>query len=142
MWAEPVAAHLQLFDDVLATDATVNLKGVNKTLPSSSTARLMVGPSLNYWGDAPVDLRIWNAPNSARIVAVNPSRKTLAAIQATNKETQIFANRLSRGWAVLRAMRPQQWIKNLLLFIQSCYPIKPAIPYVFGTHAGLLSRFA
>jgi len=117
VWAEPVARHLNLFDDVLATDATINLKGANKLVAIERYCQEHGWGEFEYWGDAPVDLRIWNAPTSARIVAVNPSRKTLAAIRATNKETQVFANRTSRVEAGFRALRPQQWIKNLLLFV-------------------------
>lgn len=117
VWAEPVARHLNLFDDVLATDAAINLKGANKLAAIERYCQEREWTEFEYWGDAAVDLRIWNAPMSARIVAVNPSRKTLEAIRATNKETQIFANRPSRLKAVLRAMRPQQWIKNVLFFV-------------------------
>jgi 4-hydroxybenzoate polyprenyltransferase/phosphoserine phosphatase len=117
VWAEPVAAHLQLFDDVLATDAAVNLKGANKLAAIERYCQEHGWTEFEYWGDAAVDLRIWNAPTSARIVAVNPSRRTLAAIQTTKKESQLFANRPSRIQAIFKAMRPQQWIKNLLLFV-------------------------
>jgi 4-hydroxybenzoate polyprenyltransferase len=117
VWAEPVARHLDLFDAVLATDEKINLKGANKLAAIERYCQDQGWSEFEYWGDAPVDLRIWNAPTSARIVAVNPSRKTLAAIRAASKETQVFANRPSRAAAVIRAMRPQQWIKNLLLFV-------------------------
>lgn len=117
VWAEPLAQHLNLFDDVLATDAQTNLKGANKLAAIERYCQEHGWTEFEYWGDAPVDLRIWNAPTSARIVAVNPSRKTLEAIRATNKESQIFANRAPRLPAVIRAMRPQQWIKNLLIFV-------------------------
>jgi 4-hydroxybenzoate polyprenyltransferase/phosphoserine phosphatase len=117
VWAEPVARHLNLFDDVLATDANINLKGANKLAAIERYCQEHGWSEFEYWGDAPVDLRIWNAPTSARIVAVNPSRKTLVSIRATNKETQVFANRTSRVKAVFHALRPQQWIKNLLLFV-------------------------
>lgn len=117
IWAEQVAQHLQLFDDVLATDATINLKGANKLAAIERFCQAHGYSEFEYWGDAPVDLRIWSAPTSARIVAVNPSRKTLDSIHATQKETQVFANRGSRWRAVLHAMRPRQWIKNLLLFV-------------------------
>jgi len=117
IWAEPVARHLNLFDDVLATTAVTNLKGANKLAAIEQYCQDHKWSEFEYWGDAAVDLRIWSAPMSARIVAVNPSLKTLKSIQATNKERLIFANRPSRLKAVLRAMRPQQWIKNLLFFV-------------------------
>ena len=117
VWAEPLAQHLNIFDDVLATDAQTNLKGANKLAAIERYCQEHDWAEFEYWGDAAVDLRIWSAPTSARIVAVNPSQKTLAAIQATNKETQVFTNRAPRLKAVIRAMRPQQWIKNLLIFV-------------------------
>lgn len=116
-WAEPLARHLNIFDDILATDAQTNLKGANKLAAIERYCQEHRWPAFEYWGDAPVDLRIWSAPASARIVAVNPSPKTLSAIRATNKETKVFTNRAPRWQAILRAMRPQQWIKNLLIFV-------------------------
>jgi 4-hydroxybenzoate polyprenyltransferase/phosphoserine phosphatase len=117
VWAEPVARQLNLFDDLLATDAQTNLKGPNKLAAIERYCHDHGWEEFEYWGDAPVDLRIWSAPTSARIVAVNPSSKTLSGIRATKKEYQVFANRGSRARAIVHAMRPQQWVKNVLLFV-------------------------
>lgn len=109
--AESVAAKLGLFDSVLASDETRNLKGRNKL----DAIREMIGERFVYAGDSHADIPIWKAANAAILVGVSPGlgdtiRRDVPIEEEFPKE--------SIGFAVwLRALRVHQWLKNLLLFV-------------------------
>jgi 4-hydroxybenzoate polyprenyltransferase/phosphoserine phosphatase len=114
--AEQVAAQLDLFDEVLASDATVNLKGETKR--DALVARFGRG-GFDYAGDAAADVPVWSAAAGAWLVA--PSAATRAeAAQATTVLGTLDAEdarpraRLAAAW---RALRPHQWLKNLLVLL-------------------------
>lgn len=109
--AEAVAAHLDLFDQVLATDGLLNLKGRTKL----AAIREAVGEDFVYAGDSPDDLPIWSAARAAILVGVAP--RLAATVRRAVPIEQEFAGP-GRGPAVwLRALRIHQWTKNLLLFV-------------------------
>ncbi len=111
-WAEPVAAHLDVFDDVLASDATNNLKGSNKL---AAIEAYCDGRGLQAWGyvgDAHADLPIWDKAHEVFVVAPSTALK-----QRVPKATQVFGKKPSLIKAALKAMRPHQWVKNVLLWV-------------------------
>lgn len=106
--AQAVAAHLLLFDEVIATDAETNMKGATKR----DTLKQRFG-SYDYMGDSWADLPIFEAAHQAYLVAPSP-----ALLQKTQcPPDQVFsAPKLT--WLVwLKALRPHQWVKNTLLFL-------------------------
>ena len=110
-FAEPVAEHLGLFDTVLATDATHNLKGARKL----AAIRDMAGQGpFTYAGDTAADRPIWAAAKTGIFVNA-PSRDVEAARAASKAETVV--NSRPPGWrAFLKSMRPHQYAKNALIF--------------------------
>lgn len=109
--AEGVAGHLQLFDRVLATDDTRNLKGANKL----AAIRAEVGPAFAYAGDSAADLPVWQGAQAA--VLVGASDSVARSVRARHPVEREFA-RPAAGPAVWRkALRMHQWAKNLLLFV-------------------------
>ena len=108
-FADLIAAHLGLFGHVLATEGGVNLTSHNKArqLTAAYGAR-----GFDYIGNASVDIAVWNASNDAFSVTRKPFR--LASGMRTRS-----AGTPRGGWAVplLKAMRPRQWLKNLLVFV-------------------------
>jgi 4-hydroxybenzoate polyprenyltransferase/phosphoserine phosphatase len=109
--AEKVATHLGIFDFVLATDATHNLKGRNKL----AAIQEKVGNKFVYAGDSPADIPIWKAAQAAVLVCV--SQKLADTMGKETPVEQIFPREYA-GMAVwVKAMRVHQWLKNLLLFI-------------------------
>ncbi len=110
--AHKVAEHLELFDEVIATDGAENIKGRAK-------ARILSArfgeKGFAYAGNSAADVPVWRAAGSA--VIVNALRRVAAAARnSANVETEI-AERSALLPAIVRAMRPHQWVKNLLVFV-------------------------
>lgn len=109
--ADRVSKHLGLFDQVLASDATQNLKGKAKLEAIQNS----IGRSFVYAGDSRADLPIWLAADAAVLVNVSP--KTAATVKQCKTIERKFQGE-NRGLAVwMRALRVHQWLKNLLLFV-------------------------
>ncbi|MDH4016979.1 MAG: HAD-IA family hydrolase, partial [Actinomycetota bacterium] len=69
-WVEDVARHLDIFDDVLATDGDVNLKARAKG--DAIEAHLAAGGhngDFEYLGDSTADVEIWRRAGRATLVA-------------------------------------------------------------------------
>jgi len=109
--AERVAAHLGLFDEVLATDGIKNLKGETKL----AAIRERIGERFIYAGDSASDLPIWKSASGAILVGVSASvANEVRAVTPIEHELPREAARL-KTW--LSALRVHQWMKNLLLFV-------------------------
>jgi pimeloyl-ACP methyl ester carboxylesterase/phosphoserine phosphatase len=74
--AESVAAHVGLFDEVLASDGARNLKGRRKA--EALAARFGRG-GFEYLGDSAADLPVWEAAGAASLVAASPRLRRRAA---------------------------------------------------------------
>ncbi len=114
-WAEGVARHLGLFDEILCTEKTCNLKGRRKLEAIEAYCRSHGIARWGYVGDSGADLPIWKQAHEVDVVA--PSSRTLARVRSTREPTRVFGRRPSRVTAVLKAVRPHQWVKNTLLFV-------------------------
>ncbi|MFV0359661.1 UbiA family prenyltransferase [Tropicimonas sp.] len=112
--AQAIAAHLGCFDEVHASDGALNLKGDNK-------ARFLVErygrEGFDYAGDARADIPVWRA--ARRAITVNaPAGLRQAAESAAPDALHLGPARASgpvRTW--VRACRPHQWAKNVLVFL-------------------------
>ncbi len=129
--AEGVAGHLGLFDRVLATDETRNLKGPNKL----AAIRAEVGLEFAYAGDSAADLPVWEGAQAA--ILVGASSAVARTVRARHPVEREFA-RPASGLAVWRkALRLHQWAKNLLLFV----PLLTAFSFLPGDLAVMLLAF-
>lgn len=111
-YAREVAAHVGLFEEVLATDDTTNLSGTDKR------ARLTAdygGRGYDYAGNSRKDLEVWS--EARRAVVVAPDRDVKAGAQRLATLERSFDDGKGRVREYLRAMRPHHWIKNLLVFV-------------------------
>lgn len=129
--ADGVAAHLGLFDRVLATDDTRNLKGANKLAAIRDT----VGPDFAYAGDSPADLAVWEGAQAALLVGASDAlARQVRSKHVVEKE---FA-RPAAGLGVWRkALRMHQWAKNVLLFV----PMLTAFSFAPADIATMLLAF-
>jgi len=108
--AEAVAGHLGCFDAVIATDV-VNRKGAAKL--AAIREDTVTGPFL-YAGDSEADRPIW----SESAGAVTAGRAAEWPAERVNTEVLArFPDAHSRVKAFVRALRPHQWVKNILVFV-------------------------
>ncbi|HCK81559.1 MAG TPA: UbiA family prenyltransferase [Candidatus Competibacter sp.] len=110
--AEQVAAHLGLFERVIATDGHCNLAGARK---AETLVALYGERGFDYAGNAAVDAAVWR--HSRRAIAVNTSAEVTALARASAELERVFADKGSRLKRWLRAARLHQWLKNVLIFV-------------------------
>lgn len=108
---EAVAAFTGLFDEVHGTEGGRNLKGDAKA--AFLTERFGPG-GFDYIGDARADIPVWAAARRAITVGAGPGIRRAA--EAANPDATHLAPPAGKARAALRALRPHQWSKNLLLF--------------------------
>jgi 4-hydroxybenzoate polyprenyltransferase/phosphoserine phosphatase len=108
--AHAVAAYLGLFSDVMASDGAVNLK---RTRKREALAARFGENQFDYAGNSSDDLPVWDV--AREIIAVNPSAPVRRALK--NRSARIFEDRPPRLKAWLKALRVQQWMKNILIFL-------------------------
>jgi len=109
--AEPVAAKLGLFEEVLASEGSLNLKGEAKL----AAIRKSVGEPFAYAGDSAADLPIWKAAKAAVLVGV--SSKIASTVRRDTPVEREFPRLETNAAVWVRALRIHQWLKNLLLFV-------------------------
>ncbi|KAF1008020.1 MAG: Decaprenyl-phosphate phosphoribosyltransferase [Luteibacter sp.] len=112
MLAAPVATHVGVFDEVLASDGQLNLAGANK-------ARILTErfgeKGFDYVGNAPVDLMVWQHAHAALVVEHGHALSTAAAKVSAVERRFVIRRGGPRAWA--KALRIHQWIKNVLVFL-------------------------
>ena len=111
-FARQVADHLNLFGLVLASDGSTNLSGERKR------ARLVAQfgeKGFDYAGNESRDLAVWSSARKA--IVVNPSPRLLRAVATVAEAESAFRDRPVSLSEYFGALRPQQWMKNLLVFV-------------------------
>ena len=110
--AESVKEHLGLFDDFIASDDSLNLRGRAKAdvLTSRFGDRNFI-----YLGNDETDLHVWRSAYGGILVNTSNglSRRAAKEINIIEK----ISDRQSPKSAYLKVLRVQQWVKNLLIFI-------------------------
>jgi 4-hydroxybenzoate polyprenyltransferase/phosphoserine phosphatase len=110
--AQAVAQHLDLFDEVIASNGVQNLKGDAK---AEELVRRFGRKGFDYIGNDRSDLPVWREANASGVVNA-PASVARAARQVGNVFLEI-SDRPSPARMILKAMRPYQWVKNLLVFV-------------------------
>lgn len=111
-YAQQVAEHLELFDDVLASDAHTHLSGENKL---AAIRELLGDTAFDYAADHDDDRAIWAAARETILVGAKPATDHWAT-RETRVSRRIERPRSSvRTW--IKAMRLYQWSKNMLIFV-------------------------
>lgn len=110
--AEAVAAHLGLFDEVIASDGAQNMKGKTK---AETLERRFGVKGFAYAGNASADLPVWRKAQAA--ILVNTPGSVARAARAMVPIAAEMPRRGSRLKALVRELRVYQWVKNLLVFV-------------------------
>jgi len=109
---QPIAQHIGVFDDVIASDGELNLKG---TVKQKILEDRYGSKQFDYLGDSAADLAVWESANAALLV--EPSKGTLKRAMRVATVERVFHSKVSRLLAVVKALRCNQWSKNLLIFV-------------------------
>ncbi|MEM9349105.1 MAG: UbiA family prenyltransferase [Pseudomonadota bacterium] len=96
---------------MFASDGSTNLKGVAKAnaLVAAHGSRGFI-----YAGDSAADIEVWKHSQAAIVVGARPSAERALAQRGISVTT------IDGSWAardLLRALRPHQWVKNILLVL-------------------------
>jgi 4-hydroxybenzoate polyprenyltransferase/phosphoserine phosphatase len=110
--AHVIAAHLGIFDEVIASDGTNNLKGAAKA--RALTDRFGV-KGFVYAGNAISDLPIWR--QAAAVIVVNAPAGVASQVHGSLPVELTIADQPALLPELLKAMRPHQWVKNILAFV-------------------------
>lgn len=109
--ADKVAQHLGLFDKVIGTH-THNLSATRKC---NELVELYGEKSFDYIGNSHDDFAVWAGANKAYLANPDFGVKN-KALKLINFSAQISTKSPSiPAW--IKALRPHQWMKNLLIFI-------------------------
>jgi 4-hydroxybenzoate polyprenyltransferase/phosphoserine phosphatase len=109
---QPIADHLGLFEEVIASDGHTNLSGHNK---GKALAERFGERGFDYMGNGRVDLKVWAHAGGA-IVVNNGERLARDAA----RHTEVLAHLPARNGGLLtwiKALRIYQWLKNLLVLV-------------------------
>lgn len=110
--AHAVAGHVQLFQGVFASSDEENLSGRAK---ARQLVEVFGSGRFEYCGNAPVDQAIWRVSAGAVVVNADARLANAAARLATVRAT--FPRRQGLWRPLLKALRPHQWAKNILVFV-------------------------
>ncbi len=109
---QQVADHLDLFDAVLGSEASLNLKSGAKLQAIEQDAG---SRGFAYAGNGAPDLAVW--ARAAEIIVVNAPAGIVRLAQTLKAPSLVIAPRPFRLRLVMKALRLHQWAKNALLFV-------------------------
>lgn len=109
--ANAVADHLGIFDEVMGTNE-INLSAARKR---AALVERFGEMHYEYVGNSSADLVVWGS--AALIHVANPEWGVLAAARKRGTLGEIFDHRPEYTATLLRALRPHQWAKNILILV-------------------------
>jgi 4-hydroxybenzoate polyprenyltransferase len=107
--AESISERCGCFDEVLASDGRVNLRGEHKL----NVLRRHFPTGFGYVGDSQADMVVWQ--HATEVVLVGSASWTRRTARRFAQPTLGFTTP-SRLRAFLKCGRPHQWAKNMLVF--------------------------
>jgi len=109
--AERIAGDPPLFDEVIASDEGRNLDSRTKR---DWLVRRFGRGGFDYLGNSWRDYRVWRVARNRLIV---DSGVFPAHFLRDSKVVRVFERDRAGRWPLLRALRPQHWLKNILVFV-------------------------
>lgn len=111
-FAEAIANYLGLFDEVHASDGVRNLKGRVKA--EFLVERFGAG-NFDYIGNARADLPVWK--DARRAITADAPASLRKAVESVSSDVQHLGTENRKWTAYAQALRPHQWLKNILIFL-------------------------
>ena len=110
--AHNVSKHFDFFDDVIASDESINLISINKR----KALEAKYGEhGYDYAGNSSADVEVWAGASKA--IVVNANAKVLSKASQVASVSKTFASESPSLSIWLLALRLHHWLKNLLLFL-------------------------
>ena len=110
--ADLIAKHLDIFDEVIASDGVSNIAGEHK---AATLVRRFEHHGYDYAGNSHKDLPVWSHAHKA--IVVNGSNDLVKKANDVATVERVFPKRDIGFSEWLRVLRIHQWLKNLLLFV-------------------------
>lgn len=110
--ADKFAREIPLFDAAFGSDEKRNLKSHEKAAFLNS---LYGKGEYDYAGNSSADYAVWESTHEA--IVVNASICVTERAKKVASVSHIFDKQKSFAWSLLKAIRPHQFSKNLLVFL-------------------------
>jgi 4-hydroxybenzoate polyprenyltransferase len=110
--ANSVASYLQLFDEIIASDASNNIKGGDKR---QVLEQRFGAKGYDYAGNDSADVLVW--AGAAHAIIVNASHTTAKNAAQVSSTLKVFPPQVVTFSDWCRVFRVHQWLKNTLLFL-------------------------
>lgn len=110
--ANQVAEHLNVFDEIFASDGTSNLCGEVKR---NRLVRAYEEKGFDYAGDERRDMTVWSSARKA--ILINPSSRMKSQVSKITQVDRLFEAPRKSIWNYFSPLRPKHWLKNLLVFV-------------------------
>ena len=107
-----IADHLGNVDEILASDGVRNLSSHKKA--AALVERFGKG-GFDYIGNSQDDVAVWAV--ARRAIVAGGSASIARRARAQEAGAQVLPGRSFEARALLKAMRPTQWVKNALVFV-------------------------
>ena len=112
LYASEVAAHLGLFDEVIASDPQTNVSARGK---AEILVQRFGDQGFDYAGNSGDDMPVW--ARARQVIVVNARRRLAGVTRQRFNVIVEFGPRPASAQDWLRALRPRQWLKNLLALL-------------------------
>jgi 4-hydroxybenzoate polyprenyltransferase/phosphoserine phosphatase len=110
--ARAIAAYLSIFEEVITSDGTNNLRGAAK---AQALTDRFGAKGFVYAGNATSDLPIWH--QAAAAILVNAPAGVVSQVRGSLPVEFAIADQPPVLLELIKAMRPHQWVKNILAFV-------------------------
>lgn len=110
--ADRIAQHLQLFDEVMATEQSINLSSHAKR---DRLVSRFGKNGYDYIGNSRADIVVWESAEKAIMVNTASGVERRMADKSNVESIKIESPDRIKLW--IRSLRTHQWLKNLLLFV-------------------------
>lgn len=131
--ARAVATHLGIFKNIMASNGTLNNTGTTKR---DALLAAYGDNQYDYMGNSRADIPAFET--AAKVTVVSPDRA--AAQWHSNNQSDLFESPPRGLKVMIRAIRPHQWLKNLLVIVPLLLTHEIDKPVLWG--AVLLAFFA
>jgi len=110
--AQSIADHLEIFDEVLASNEYINLAGSTK---ANALIHLYGDNGFDYVGNSRDDLAVW--ARARRAIVVNGSSSLVKKVSRYFNVEKIFPRPTVGFKSWIKVFRLHQWVKNILIFM-------------------------